>query len=197
MKRKRLFSAVLALALFTGTFATATQQKAEAYQLQNYRMETQIWYQPHAVFLQPTKEAFRSSMVTWNAHLPEYRRVCFDWTVHYVSRYPFHDGKNLITKEPMSDSSVVAQNYCWCNVSLRGNTIVESDINLNYNQQWINGSDSDRYDVQSVMLHEVGHTVGLDHSEYKSAAMYAYSYKGAIKRSLSQDDIDGLNARYQ
>lgn len=49
------------------------------------------------------------------------------------------------------------------------------------------------FDVESVALHELGHCLGLAHSEDTSAIMYA-KYTGA--RALAQDDLDGLAAMY-
>jgi len=52
-------------------------------------------------------------------------------------------------------------------------------------------------DVQSTLTHEIGHSVGLAHSAVAGATMSAYGDPGTTdKRSLSQDDIDGLCALY-
>ncbi|KAK7381357.1 hypothetical protein VNO78_33993 [Psophocarpus tetragonolobus] len=49
-------------------------------------------------------------------------------------------------------------------------------------------------DLQTVALHEIGHALGLGHSRVPASIMYP-SYEG-IKRSLSQDDVDGIRALY-
>jgi hypothetical protein len=68
----------------------------------------------------------------------------------------------------------------------------EADMALNTRVSWrTNGSD---YDVETVLLHENGHVVGLGHSSVTQAVMYAYY--GGIRRSLHQDDIDGVTSLY-
>jgi len=48
--------------------------------------------------------------------------------------------------------------------------------------------------VESVILHENGHVVGLGHSEVETAVMYAY-YLGT-HRVLEPDDVDGITFLY-
>ncbi len=68
----------------------------------------------------------------------------------------------------------------------------EGDMALNTRVSWrTNGSD---YDVETVMLHENGHVLGLGHSSVTQAVMYAYY--GGLRRSLHQDDIDGVTSLY-
>jgi matrixin len=73
-----------------------------------------------------------------------------------------------------------------------GQVIVESDISFNSSFTWnTNGSD---YDVQAVATHELGHTLGIHHTELTSTprpTMYA-SYFGTGGRSLETDDRSAL-----
>ena len=46
----------------------------------------------------------------------------------------------------------------------------------------------------AVALHELGHAIGLDHSQSTDAVMYAYFHEGT--GVLSQDDIDGIQYVY-
>ena len=65
------------------------------------------------------------------------------------------------------------------------------DIALNSAAAW--NVDTD-VDLQTVALHEIGHSLGLDHSSYSYAAMYP-SYNG-IKQTLSTDDVGGIRSIY-
>lgn len=50
------------------------------------------------------------------------------------------------------------------------------------------------FDTFTVLLHELGHSLGLGHSSDSNAVMFA-SYSGA-RRTLSADDIAGIQAIY-
>jgi hypothetical protein len=73
-----------------------------------------------------------------------------------------------------------------------GQVIVETDISFNSNYTWnTNGAD---YDTQATATHELGHSLGIHHTESTSAThptMYA-SYFGTGGRSLETDDRSAL-----
>lgn len=50
------------------------------------------------------------------------------------------------------------------------------------------------FDVETVALHEVGHLLGLGHSSVAGSVMFP-TY-GGFKRSLTQDDVDGIRRLY-
>ena len=45
-------------------------------------------------------------------------------------------------------------------------------------------------------MHEIGHTLGLDHSNHPDAIMYPIVNPGINKRELRADDINGLEGLY-
>ena len=62
---------------------------------------------------------------------------------------------------------------------------------------WTATGEAGKLDLQSVVTHEVGHVVGLDHVDNPDATMYPYSSLGDIgRRTLHQDDIDGVSFLY-
>ncbi|WCJ20891.1 Metalloendoproteinase 3-MMP [Euphorbia peplus] len=63
-------------------------------------------------------------------------------------------------------------------------------------ESWSTNPDDTQMDLQSVVLHELGHVLGLGHSRDPEAIMYSGIAPGTIKRELTQDDIDGIQALY-
>lgn len=76
--------------------------------------------------------------------------------------------------------------------------LVEFDMELSSNVQWSTEetTPANRYDLWSTILHEVGHAAGLGHTQDGSAVMYASLKAGTQKRTLADDDRQGLIAAY-
>ena len=66
-------------------------------------------------------------------------------------------------------------------------------LHFDDDEHWVD-SDSDDVDLLTVAAHEIGHTLGLDHSTDPDALMYP-SYSGPHRR-LGQDDIAGAQSLY-
>jgi hypothetical protein len=58
------------------------------------------------------------------------------------------------------------------------------------------GPDNLDYDFATVVLHEMGHALGLDHSNVSTSVMATYSTRGGAERSLQPDDKAGIAAIY-
>ncbi|MBX7134316.1 MAG: matrixin family metalloprotease [Fimbriimonadaceae bacterium] len=72
------------------------------------------------------------------------------------------------------------------------------DVHVNITKLWVDDpfddDDGVDYDLHTVLLHEVGHALGLGHSDVVGSVMGA-SYDGG-KRTLSADDIEGITHIY-
>lgn len=74
-----------------------------------------------------------------------------------------------------------------------GQVITETDVSFNNSVSWqTNGSN---YDTEAVAAHELGHCLGIHHTNVNSPqnrpTMYAY-YFGTAGRSLASDDMQAL-----
>lgn len=78
-----------------------------------------------------------------------------------------------------------------------GQVVTETDVSFNNAVNWnTNGTD---YDTEAVAAHEIGHCMGIHHSNISKPknrpTMYAY-YFGTAGRTIEQDDRDALNCAY-
>ncbi|KAK1381414.1 metalloendoproteinase 2-MMP [Heracleum sosnowskyi] len=73
-------------------------------------------------------------------------------------------------------------------------------LHLDGSENWvINGDDLksvSAVDLESVVVHEIGHLLGLGHSSVEEAVMYPSIPSGARKVQLAGDDVDGIQSLY-
>ena len=78
--------------------------------------------------------------------------------------------------------------------------IYDSDVEFNgvhFEFGVLSGPSNTHADIENTLTHEAGHFLGLDHSNDRTATMYAQAETGEMgKRILQQDDINGLCAIY-
>ncbi|MFB6350997.1 MAG: matrixin family metalloprotease, partial [Bradymonadaceae bacterium] len=81
--------------------------------------------------------------------------------------------------------------------------IADADVEINSDDYDFTSFSSSRagktnkVDIANTLTHEVGHFLGLDHAAKEAATMYRSAPPGEVKkRTLHQDDINGLCAIY-
>ncbi|KAK1432824.1 hypothetical protein QVD17_09725 [Tagetes erecta] len=83
--------------------------------------------------------------------------------------------------------------------SVLAHAFAPTDGRFHYNADmpWSVGpaSDPNAFDLWSLALHEIGHLLGLGHSNDQGASMKSGIFRGEI-RGLNQDDIQGIRVLY-
>lgn len=61
---------------------------------------------------------------------------------------------------------------------------------------WTIGAVANAFDIETVALHEIGHLLGLAHSNVAGSVMFPTVSDNFTKRSLTADDISGIKSLY-
>lgn len=107
-----------------------------------------------------------------------------------------NNGKNEITWRAQGTTGTLATAWIW--YWSGSQEIFEADMVINDSYQWdTSGSPAgSEFDLQSVALHEFGHYLHLGHDNNGNAVMYYAISAGTTKRTLHQNDVDGIRFIY-
>lgn len=121
-----------------------------------------------------------------------------EWNNKGNSNFYFYfsnTSRNTITKGSYGNTRWLAITH----IKSIGPYIMEVDTIINEDELW-NTKDIPsfwKHDLQSVLTHELGHWLSLDHSKYPQSTMYSRNKRGTIiLRTLSRDDIAGIQHIY-
>lgn len=141
-------------------------------------------------FSQATLTAVHNACSMWNnAHGSAlvYRNTA----THNNTTFPCQNGVNEITKGKRS-----SEKYLMATKYVVYDTVYAYEADIDINTVFDFGTASTSYDTQSVMLHELGHFLGLGDTTDKNTCMYGKINPGE-KHGLYQDDINGINEIYR
>lgn len=82
-----------------------------------------------------------------------------------------------------------------------GNTIYDADVYTNQRYTYTSSRETDgcsgEFDIDGIMVHEVGHVIGIGHSNVSGATMYpTVSSCNYNNRTLEADDLAAQNILY-
>lgn len=111
-----------------------------------------------------------------------------------------NDKRNIICFGSMGEG-VLARNGVWSS-KITGK-ITDSDIKINTYYSWATDGSADKYDIQSVVTHELGHSLRLldlyedsDVNPTRKTMYYKTPAGNTEQRTLEQDDMDGITYLY-
>ncbi len=106
------------------------------------------------------------------------------------------DNTNVVAWKYLSDApNALAYTRTWYNLNKVGGyySATESDVSLNTKYGW--STSGGHYDVQTTVLHELGHTIGLGDlygkSQFTGDTRQVMHYYTGIKRTLGNGDKNG------
>ena len=110
------------------------------------------------------------------------------WT---IPNYNVSDGLTTVSKYPLSGLATGGT----LNFGIEGVSITESNILINSNLSYNYGSPtSGDYYLKSVLMHELGHAVGLDDNYDHTESIMYYAYTGST--NISNYDLADLETLY-
>ena len=143
--------------------------------------------------------AIQAAMQTWTDVPSSSFRFVYGGPTTNTVRNP-DDGINIIYFGKIRNKARVARNYVWWNKE--SGKLYDSDIVFNTAHK-LSAADKcpeDSYDIQGVLTHELGHSLTLNElykQTHEEKTMYWKENKGDTKkRTLDQDDIDGISYLY-
>jgi hypothetical protein len=119
-----------------------------------------------------------------------------------------NDGFNVISVSAANSSFVPAVNPGRTRVSFDPATgaIGEADVAINPNLPFSTDGTHGTYDLESTLIHEIGHFIGLDHSGLVGSSMQprqaqnfssgGFNLTQTTVRTLSMDDVAGVRSIY-
>jgi hypothetical protein len=167
---------------------------------------------PGSDFSSELRQIVRDSFGVWNdVNCSDFQMVdnglTFVDDAEYLQSSPDENQNVIVWKDdrwPYQNTGAFAITSVTFNP--RTGIIADADIEVN-SDTWTyahldssqTGNSSMTVDLQNTLTHEVGHFLGLDHPPNASeATMFGTAPAGEIKkRSLEQDDIDGICAIYE
>ena len=195
-------------ALLAGPVSTPAGGNANAYTLTGYRWNTRdpqlkfvlkndAYLAGEGMSTSAVTSAIAAAANTWDAAsnqnlFADSNLVTLNPTVQADN----YNKINTVSWKPSGSANSLGYARTWYNSrKVDGyNTALESDIVFNTNSKWTTGGNG--IDVQSVALHEIGHTLGMGdiygRAQFNRDTRQVMHYYTGVKRTLGNGDATGI-----
>jgi len=143
--------------------------------------------------------AVLSSFQTWE-NVPT-ADIRFNYLGTTTTSSAGRDGMNIVsfadTSTPLGSSTIAVTFSFFRTAPGSGLIFDEADIVFNPALEFSTSAEENKFDIQSILTHEVGHLLGLDHSVLASSVMQPFGVASRLDlRTLMHDDIAGVSEIY-
>jgi hypothetical protein len=110
---------------------------------------------------------------------------------------PTQDGKNVIYFMDTWESDKLSE-QARTTVLWNGDQIKETDIRVNtkFTFYWNQGKSGSAVNIEALILHEMGHVLGLKHNDQGASVMATYLKNGDDRTELASQDTVDLKCEY-
>jgi len=201
-------------ALLTGPATTATGGRSSANTLLGYRWNTKDpqlkWALKNDAYItgeglsaSNVKSAIEAASNTWDAGTNQ--NLFADTNLVTLSptvKADTYDSKNTVAWKPFGAGALAYARTWYRGTKVGGYySAAESDINMNTAYSWSTTGSGSKIDVQSVVLHEMGHSIGLGDlygkAQFASDKRQVMHYYTGVKRTLGNGDATGVWTLYK
>lgn len=193
MKKRVFISLLIAALLFVSGSLTAYAYNVNVSGGYDGTPYTVRW---HNTMSSTVKTAISNACNAWDT--AGYGNLADLSSYSHLNSYPNNNGINEISYANLEDRTLAQCTWWYTNIF--HTKIKSADIGISSSHNFAIGRTpgSSEYDFQSVITHEVGHALGLGHSadSVTDAVMYKSFAPGETRRTLSSDDISGIQDIY-
>lgn len=195
---------IWALIVANLSFSCSQQSQQDCGFVQNVYGERISWKNDLPVRLHihesvPTeyREAIVVAAEKWNS-LAQRQLIQIESTILNGPAKPGKDNANIIYMNDTWDAGKEAE-QARTSVYWIGAQIREADIRLNgknFNFYWQRTASSSGVNIEALVLHEMGHVLGLKHKETSNSVMQTYLASNTDRTQLNMPDLESLKCEY-
>lgn len=201
MKLTQMIFATLGLAVMMGCSQKSPDScgfvQNSAGERISWKNEAPIRLSMHSSVPAEFRGAVMAAADKWNRSLGE-NIILIDETIDYGSNVAAKDGRSVIymnnTWEAERPSEQGRTSIYWV-----GDRIRETDIKLNgqnFQFYWQKTPQTQGVNIEALVLHEMGHVLGLKHKDTGTSVMQTYLASNSDRTQIGETDVEALKCEY-